>query len=83
MKSTEWYTPPQVAKMLHISREKVLTVIRSGELVAADLASTGSSRPRYRVDQRDLDAFLMRRQVNVTPKVKRRRKRDPQVREYF
>jgi len=79
----EFQTPPAVAKSWHVSRDTVLGWIKSGELVAVNLAKPGSKRPRYRIDPADLQAFLLRRRVNATPKVKRRKKRDPAVKEFF
>jgi len=76
-------SPPAIAKQLRVSRDTVLGWIRSGELTAVDLASPGSTRPRYRIDQADLRAFLLRRQVQTTPKQKRRRRKNPAIREYF
>ena len=79
----ELLTPPMIARKLHVSRDKVMTWIRSGELPASDLATPGSKRPRYRIDAADLRAFLLRRQVQAGPKPTRRRRKDPSIREYF
>lgn len=81
--TAELLTPPMIAKLCRVGRDKVHGWIRSGDLVAMDLSSPGSTRPRYRIDPADLRAFLLRRQVNAAPKVRRRRKQAPAVREYF
>jgi len=76
-------TPPEVARRWGVSPDKVIGWIRSGELRAIDVsAHPGIGRPRYRIDITDLMEFEMRRQVVITPKVKRRR-RDPSVIEFF
>ena len=77
-------TPPARAKELGVSPEKIVGFIKSGELAAIDVSlRPGVGRPRYRIRQDDWEAFLLRRSVVVTPKPKRRRKRDPNVTEYF
>ena len=58
------YTPPQIAKLLKVSNEKVLTWIRNGELAAFNAATRpDSQRPRYRVTPEALQAFQARRAV--------------------
>lgn len=42
-------TPPQVAKHLGVNRQKVLTWIANGELVAINIAQRANGRGRYRV----------------------------------
>jgi len=77
-------TPPEVARRLRVNRDKVLGWIRDGELVASDVSSRpGSGRPRWRIDPRNLELFLQRRQCGGAPKSPRRRKRDPNVKEFF
>ena len=82
--ATIWLTPPAIAKQLGVSPEKVVTFIRNGELAAVDVSlRPGVGRPRFRVNQDYLDDFLRRREVVAAPKAKRRRRRDPEVTEYF
>lgn len=71
------HTPPEIAKLLHVGRDKVLAWIRSGELPAANLSDSG--RPRYAVTEDDLAAFLEARKARtVTDKPQpRRRRRTP------
>ncbi len=76
-------TPPQVAKRLGVSAEKIVNWIRSGELLAIDVAVRGSQRPRFRVDPIDLAVFLDQRAVTTAPKASRRRRQNPAVTEYF
>ena len=79
-------TPPQLAKRWGVSADKIVGFIKSGELRAIDVSSNrGSVRPRYLIDQRDIEAFEASRAVVApTPKPKRRRRRrDPAIKEYF
>jgi len=68
-------TPPQAARILGVGADKIHLWIRSGELVAADLASPGSTRPRYRIHPDDLAAFEKSRTVRPVPQNRRRRQR--------
>jgi len=55
-------TPPQVARRLGVAADKVRAWIRSGELPAMDVSLRhGLGRPRWRVTESDLDAFIRRR----------------------
>jgi excisionase family DNA binding protein len=77
-------TPPQVAKQLGVSPDKVRGWISSGELHATDVAAVGSRRPRNRISKENLAEFQKKRQ-NATPPPKppRRRRKDPHVIEFF
>jgi len=67
------YTPPQIAKQLHVNTDKVYTWIRSGELVAFNVATRPDSRrARYRVSEESLQAFLRARTPNRLRVVRRR-----------
>lgn len=61
-----------VAERLNVSQEVVLTHVRAGRLKAANVG-LGSARPRWRISEDDLDAFLASRAVFVAPKQRRRR----------
>jgi len=76
-------TPPQVASRLRVSPEKVIAWIRAGELRAIDVATRGSRRPRYRIDPADLAAFESGRAVVAKPATSQRRRRNPEVIEFF
>lgn len=54
-------TPPQVAKQLGVAPETVISWIRTGFLVASNLAT--GTRPRYVVKPSDLEDFMASRQV--------------------
>jgi len=61
-------TPPQAAKLLKVSPDKVLNWIRSGELRAVNVSG---GRPKYRIAREDLQAFTNRRTPQPRPKPKR------------
>jgi excisionase family DNA binding protein len=54
-------TPPQLAKRWGVSADKILSLIRSGELRAIDV-SLGKKRARYLIDERDIEEFEQRRE---------------------
>lgn len=55
-----YFTPPQVAKLLKVRRDKVIAWITSGKLHAIDV---GGDRSQYRISQSDLDAFALASEV--------------------
>ena len=69
-----YYTPPQVARLLGVKADKVLTWIRRGELAAINVADDRLTRPRYRVEPAALDAFKLRRTVTLPQKAQRSRR---------
>lgn len=58
-------TPPEVAKILRVSHEKILGWIRNGCLKAINVSN--GFRPRYRVSREDLDNFIACREVHPPP----------------
>jgi hypothetical protein len=56
-------TPPQLAREWRISPDKVLQWIRSGELPAINGAAEPNGRPRYLIDQADVELFEAARRV--------------------
>ena len=80
--SESYKTPPEIAKELRIRPDKVLTWIRSGELVAVNLAENIGGRPRWRISEADLQDFLRRRQATPPPKQTRQRRAKP-AKSYF
>ena len=54
-------TPNQVAEHLQVTAEQVRSLIRKGQLQAANVG-TGKKRPLYRITQQALNDFLNRRQ---------------------
>ncbi len=76
-------TVPEVAKQIRVAPGKVRTWIDSGELVAANVASAGSSRPIWRIAADDLAAFLQSRSaVRQSAPTVTRRKRSKAYREF-
>lgn len=78
-------TPPQAAKRLKVSADKVRKWIADGELKASDVAKSGATRPRWLVDEKDLENFLQRRQPMPPAPVKqrKRRRRGRKAKNYF
>ncbi len=76
--------PPQVAERLGVSPDKVRGWIAKGELTATNVATGKAGRPRYRVSETDLADFQAGRQPSkpLAPAL-RRRKKDPNVIEFF
>ncbi len=66
-------TPPEYAKRLGVSPDKVISWIRSGQLRAMDGSTVPGGRPRYLIDEADIQAFEQSRAV--TPPNKRIRRR--------
>jgi excisionase family DNA binding protein len=71
-----YLTPPEIAKILRVSPEKVLGWIRRGELIAVNLGN-GTFRPRYRISREHLDAFLKAREVQAPQKYVRKKRQEP------
>ncbi len=77
-------TPPQVGERLGVSPDKVRGWIAKGELNATNVATGSDGRPRYRVSEKDLADFQEKRQPSKPPApAPRRRKKDPNVTEFF
>jgi excisionase family DNA binding protein len=78
-------TPPEVAKRLRVTADKVRGWIEAGELPATNVAKQGSTRPRYRISEDDLREFDKKRRVHKRAKVsrKRRKKADDDMIEFF
>jgi excisionase family DNA binding protein len=62
-------TPPELARRLGVSPEKILHWIKAGELRAVNVAlKRGGKRARYRVAEEDWQAFLRAREETPTPR---------------
>ena len=75
-------TPPQLAKRLGVSTEKIYAWIRGGELSAFNAATTQGQRPRYLIDESDIADFERRRKV-MTPSLVQANRRPPQPSRHF
>ena len=75
-------TPPQVARRLAVKVDRVRRWITAGQLRGINLGD--GSRPRWRIDPADLEAFLARRTASPAPRQAPRRRRKPaNVIEYY
>ena len=70
-----WFTPPVVAKRYGIKPERVIAMIRAGLIRAIDISSPGSRRPRFRINEADLIAFEVSREVKPASKASSRKRR--------
>lgn len=71
-----YFTPPEAARLLRVKPDKIIALIRRGELRGANLAIRLSGRPRFRIAAADLQAFLdARAAAAVAVPVTRRRRR--------
>ncbi len=70
-KDCRFLTPPQVAKILGVSKEHVVKYIDTGELQAMN-TSLGD-RPRWKVNPIDLESFVKSR-MNVNSNQERKDK---------
>lgn len=69
-------TPPELAARWGVAPEKILFWIKSGELRAMDASLLRcGGRPRYLIDEDDIEAFeLMRQATPPLPSPSRRKK---------
>jgi hypothetical protein len=72
-----------VAATLGIRTHAVLSLIRSGELRAVNIAQRVGGKPRWRILSDDLEGFLSRRTHQPAGPRQRRRKPKHQVTQYF
>jgi hypothetical protein len=69
-------TPPELAARWGVAPEKILFWIRAGELRAIDASLLrGSKKPRFLIDESDIEAFEAARQVAAPLPTPRRRKK--------
>ena len=74
----------EVSKSLRTNENKILGLIRSGELPAINVAQNSKGkRPRWRVSASDLDAFLESRKTAPSPQVAIKKTRKPRQRVFF
>jgi len=76
--------PPQLAVRYGCDVHKILGLIKTGDLKAINVATNLNGRPRYLIDERDVEAFERRRSVQApSPTPPRRRAKDPAIIEFF
>ncbi|MBX3420530.1 MAG: hypothetical protein KF752_03135 [Pirellulaceae bacterium] len=73
MKVGQYQSPPEIAKQLRVSCDRVLHWINTGKLKAVNL-SEGHERPRWKVSPDDLSCFLKTRSnlADISPATERR-----------
>ena len=78
-------SPPALARRWTVNVTKVLGFIASGELRAVDLSTCpGVGRPRWKIDEADIEAFETRRLAKPPePKPRRRRRKVAASEDYF
>lgn len=74
--SAPYLTPPEIAKRLRVSNQKVLGWIRRAELKAVNVGN--GFRPRYRISPENFALFLASREVQPPAPTVRRRRRMPE-----
>jgi len=80
----ETVTPPALARHYGVSPDKIVGWINSGELAAINVAAKPNGRPRWRITAEAVIEFEQRRSSKppITP-TRRRRRKDPNVIEFF
>ncbi len=73
---SDYLTPNEVAQRLRVNGNKVRGWIAAGRLEAANIAQGERGKPRYRVTQAALDAFLKSRSNRPPCKPQRAEKRE-------
>lgn len=73
MIQVETVTPPALAKKWGVHPDKVLQLIRSGQLRAINLAVDPRGRPRYRIYLDEIERFELSRTTQPPPPKRRRR----------
>jgi hypothetical protein len=79
-------TPPEIARRYGVATSKVIDWIRSGELVALNLARRGCTRPRYSITPESLEQFERARRVipdGGETTTRRLRRQASNVKEFF
>lgn len=82
----KFFTPPQLARHIGISEDKIYPWIESGELRAVNMAAqSDGERPRWRISVEAVEEFLASRENKPpAPKPpKRRRRRATAGKQYF
>ena len=76
-------TPPQLAQRWGIDKAKIIAWIRSGELRAINASTIPTRRPRYLINEKDIQSFEQAREVlPACPLPRARRNHRPQVKQY-
>ena len=73
--ATKWRSPPQAAQLLGVEVGKIHHWIKTGELVAVNVATRVGGRVRWRISPDELDRFLASRQSHSPQKPLRKQTR--------
>jgi hypothetical protein len=76
------YSVADLCRRWKIGEDKVRAFLRKGELVAVNVATNLSGRPRWRITPESVEQFERRRSSAPPPRPVRRRKRTKEV-DYF
>jgi excisionase family DNA binding protein len=76
------YSPRELAEVLRTGRDRIVSMIRRGELRALNMGPGPRGRPRFVIMPEMLQEFLNRRQVVPAVKKPKRRRQAAQV-DYF
>ena len=78
------FTTGEVAEMLSVTADKVLDLIRTGQLGAVDVSLHRGGKARWRISDADLENFLLRRRSQPpTPAPKRKRRQPQEITKYY
>ena len=86
MQATEkdYLSPPQVAQLWRVNVAKIYELIARGSLIALNMAVDPNGRPRLRIKLAEIARFEASRSTKPPPaKPARRRRKDPNITEYF
>jgi hypothetical protein len=73
MSTKRYWTPPALAERWGVSPEKVIGFITRGELLAVNFAERLDGRPRWRISEEAIEAFLLARTAQPRPARRKRR----------
>ena len=76
-------TPPEAAKQLGVSDEKILHWIHTGELAAVNLVKDINDKARFKIRVTALEDFLKLRAVIPPHAKKKRRRRASEVKQFM
>jgi excisionase family DNA binding protein len=77
-------TSSQAAELIQTSADRILDMIRAGEIRAIDISSPGSRRPTWRIPAEELERWMASRSTQpASPKPQRRRRKDKYVPTYY
>jgi excisionase family DNA binding protein len=72
MREQRYLTPPEIAERLGVKHDVVLAWVHAAELRAGNVVARRGKRPRWRIAESDLEAFLAARSAPASPRPARR-----------